>query len=508
MNLYVITTLHAKGILLMKKNWLLMLILGVLLASLMLGMVACNKDDAPSGSDTPGDDTPGDDTPGDDTPGDEPGEGGGDEPGEGGGDEPGEGGGDEPGEGGGDEPGEGGGDEPGEGGGDEPGEGGGDEPGEGGGDEPESDFTYTLVGNSYIITGVNAGVTEAIIPATYKGVAITGIDAKALAGNTITAFKLDSENKNTNFKVTDGILYSADGKTLLAYPGGKTATSLTVNKNVTSIASGAFSGNTVLATIDLKNTKNIGDEAFKDCTSLATIKCGQNIYTCGKDAFLNSAFYSNADNWKDGILLLKGVTFQFVTRYLLVAADPTLSGEITLGNTIYSIADYAFYGNKNLTVVNVDKTLTSIGAYAFAGCEKMTAFNFSAYAPKDLNASYFGEGAFKDCKSLTIFTVPFNLTTIYAYTFAGCDSMHHMVLHPNQNTIDPTALTGTPITDMYYCAEENNTTEVDPIKGPVPELNKLTSSHEWFYDEDGKVNDTRHKYWHFVDGVPTLWNAE
>ncbi len=443
-----------KGIYIMKKHWLLSLLAVLLIAALTFSMVACDGGETPdTGNENPdgGNENPDD--------GNENPDGGNENP---------------------------------------------DGGNEGGYVEPTNhDFTYTLSGSTYIITGVKEGVSEPLIPKTYQSVAITGIDAKALAGNTVTAFKLEAEEPNENFEVTDGILYAKGGKTLLAYPGGKTATTLTVNKNVTKIGAGAFAGNAVLTEIDINKATEIGDEAFKNAANIASFKSSALIAKCGKDAFAGTAFYENADNWENGMLLLKGASYQMAARYLLIASDPTLSGEITLNKNLWCIADYAFNGNTAITSVKADKSLYSIGAYAFAGCTEMKSFNWGTYQPDELGAAYFGEGAFKDCIALTIFVVPVDLTTIYAYTFAGCTSMHYLVIEPNKNTIDSRALTGTPITDVYYYALSTQTTEVDPIKSSVPELN-LTAKHEWFYDEKGTVND-QHKYWRFVDGIPTLW---
>ena len=55
-----------------------------------------------------------------------------------------------------------------------------------------------------------------------------------------TTFNL---NGNTNFKVVDGVLFSADGTTLYAYPGGKPEIEVyNVPSNVTRINGGAFNG--------------------------------------------------------------------------------------------------------------------------------------------------------------------------------------------------------------------------------------------------------------------------
>ena len=74
---------------------------------------------------------------------------------------------------------------------------------------------------------------------------------------------INVEAGNTTFKIVDGVLYSADKKTLVAYPIGMTAESFTVPDAVTTIQ----------------------DYAFQNCNNLKTVTIGSGVTHIGYDAF-------------------------------------------------------------------------------------------------------------------------------------------------------------------------------------------------------------------------------
>lgn len=68
----------------------------------------------------------------------------------------------------------------------------------------------------------------------------------------ITAYAVEAGN--ANLKAEDGILYTANGATLLVYPSGKTGTSFSVPEGVTTIGTSAFGWNNYLEEITLSST--------------------------------------------------------------------------------------------------------------------------------------------------------------------------------------------------------------------------------------------------------------
>lgn len=68
----------------------------------------------------------------------------------------------------------------------------------------------------------------------------------------ITGFEVEAGN--THLKTNDGILYTADGKTLLIYPYGKTGTSFSIPEGVTTVGTSAFGWNNYLEEITISST--------------------------------------------------------------------------------------------------------------------------------------------------------------------------------------------------------------------------------------------------------------
>jgi hypothetical protein len=92
--------------------------------------------------------------------------------------------------------------------------------------------------------------------------------------------------ENPAYMDIDGVLFTKDKTTLLAYPPGKKG-SYAIPEGVTTIASHAFKSCIYLTSIIIpKNVSIIGRSAFEDCESLAEIRIDAPVPpTCGKEAF-------------------------------------------------------------------------------------------------------------------------------------------------------------------------------------------------------------------------------
>ena len=87
------------------------------------------------------------------------------------------------------------------------------------------------------------------------------------------------------YQAIDGVLFSKDGKTLLAYPGGRMDEHYDVPAGVEHIWPYAF-GTDYLKTISLPiGLKTIADAAFAGCGRLQSIAVPLTVTEIGKDAF-------------------------------------------------------------------------------------------------------------------------------------------------------------------------------------------------------------------------------
>lgn len=136
--------------------------------------------------------------------------------------------------------------------------------------------------------------------------------------------------------------YVVSGGVLTEYRGSGgsvTVPSKIGSSSVTSIGSGAFSGNTSLISVSLPvGVKKIGQEAFADCTALTSVSLPSTLESVGAGAFYGCSSL----------------------------------GSVNIPSGVTSLGDDAFYGCSSLKTVTIPDSVTSIGDGAFDGCDGVT----------------------------------------------------------------------------------------------------------------------------------------
>ena len=194
-----------------------------------------------------------------------------------------------------------------------------------------STLTKVAISNNVTSIGDEAfyncdSLTEIVIPDS-----VTSIGLGVFSGcKGLTNIKV-SEN-NTTYQSINGNLYSKDGKTLLQYAGGKTATFFTISDTVT----------------------NIGDGAFYGCARLMKVTIGNNVTSIGGGAFYGCSSLT----------------------------------EIVILDSVTSIGDSAFSACYSLTEIVILDSVTSIGKYAFASCDNLTIYCEAESQPSGWNSSW------------------------------------------------------------------------------------------------------------------------
>ena len=111
------------------------------------------------------------------------------------------------------------------------------------------------------------------------------IGAGAFAGcKAMTAITVDEAN--ATYVAKDGVLFTKDGTTLVAYPAGKADAEYAVPAGVTTIAPRAFDDAKTLTSVALPDgLTTIGEKAFDDCDGIKTIAIPASVTEIGVEAF-------------------------------------------------------------------------------------------------------------------------------------------------------------------------------------------------------------------------------
>ncbi len=102
---------------------------------------------------------------------------------------------------------------------------------------------------------------------------------------------------------------------------------------------------------------------------------------------------------------------------------------VTIGNSVTTIGDYAFWYCTSLTSVTIPDSVITIGYYAFGECYSLTRVTIPD------SVTTIGTYAFAYCESLTSVTIPNSVTTIGDYAFYGCRSLTSVTIPDSVTTI-------------------------------------------------------------------------
>lgn len=177
---------------------------------------------------------------------------------------------------------------------------------------------------------------------------------------------------------------------------------------------------------NLRNLVKINQQAFNGCSSLIDIvSVPVNVETVGESAFRSSGI--------SGLVLQDAMALRTIEAYAFYSCA-SLIGNLSFSSVVYNNAQH----------------VETIGDYAFSNCTKLTDHIYFPLGLKSL-----GVGAFKGCVNLhgtVVFPQNQNFTTIPASAFEGCVSLTGLATN-NGTSIGLQYLPGSP----SYVAGSANT---------------------------------------------------
>ena len=255
---------------------------------------------------------------------------------------------------------------------------------------------------------------------------------------------------NLLFSSFEGILYNKEKTEILYIPkkikgdihipyGVKSLGDFSNCVNLTSIdipntvtTFGLFSGCISLTSITIPSSiTTIGNGALKDCKSLKTIT--YNADSCGGEGFRMQTYYfygSYFYSWIEGCDSLETITIgnnvKFIPQYFI--SNKKSIKNLTIGDSIERIGDYAFFNVSFDNVKNVNLNMTKhIGKSAFKNCNLILSVTTSA--------EYIEDSAFADCTKLVSLTLNDSTRIIKRNAFRNCIKLKDVSLGKNIDSI-------------------------------------------------------------------------
>lgn len=300
--------------------------------------------------------------------------------------------------------------------------------------------------------------------------------------------ELNITSQNKMYKSVDGVLYSADGTTLVDYPDGKTNKDIVISEGVKSIRAYAFykeyngdnsKKDDIIQSVDLNGVTSIGENAFSNRHLIPKIDLPDSVTSFSPTAFYNcmgiKAFNTSANNSAyvsvDGVLYSKDkktlVAYPIAkenTSFVIPEGTEhigayAISNNVTLlsiqvPSTIITVGDYAFYNSSMFgNEIKFSKALKSLGKYSFSHCLSCEGVIFEDNTITEIPEGCFecydgvygvvipngvtkiGKDAYRESSYIVYIELPPTVKEIGDRAFYDIDDLHDLRITSNVTTI-------------------------------------------------------------------------
>jgi len=370
---------------------------------------------------------------------------------------------------------------------------------------------------------------------------------KIVAAN---AFKKDYDI--TEASLGNGVQYI--GKSAFYYCSR--LNTLSIGNALTEIAPEAFEYCSSLEQISTQNVQKIGYSAFSQCDRLKQVTFSNTLQSIGSRAFSNCYSLENV-SLPDSVTDIGPTTFSSCPQVQSVRLSNKLENipayafsdcksltEIVIPDSVTVINEGAFNTCSSLAKVTFSANLTTIEDSAFVSCEALTGIDL----PDSLTA--LKSNAFTDCTNLRNVKVGPNIAEFNSNAFNGTkvaynvdnnlmylgaqDNDYYYLIRPQSllgetyeinanckvvaakafamcykltNVVIPKSVT---VIGSYIFSQSTNVSAVF-YQGSLSDWNKIDVGYfsnasqftVYLYLDTAPVNTG--SFWHYVDGVPTIW---
>ena len=293
-----------------------------------------------------------------------------------------------------------------------------------------------------------------------------------------------------------------------------------------------------LTSIELPDTVTyIGFDAFEWCSNTRYLRLGKKLTQINDCAFYNLFNLERIDFDCEYLQYVAPDAFssigQSTTKLELYIGDNVStipqgifgkSNDVRITDVYFGdsskctqIQDTAFSDCEHLTSILLPKSIREIGDYAFYRCRALQSIELP-------NLTNIYEGVFMECESIANINIPDTVTEIYGFAFMSCTNLFsvkignsvtfigeeafnnclaldNIIIPKSLKEIEYLAFNTARLRVVYYMGTESDWNAINIASGNE----YLINATRYYYSEKRPYFEGN--YWHYVDGVPTIWET-
>ena len=234
--------------------------------------------------------------------------------------------------------------------------------------------------------------------------------------------ELEFSSEYSHFVTVDGVTYSADMKRVVWCNPEKTGNYI-MPDSVEEIAAKAFEGSSLSSVSISPNVTEIVYATFANCRSLVSVELPQSVKSIGKQSFEYCSSLKSID--------LSGV--EYFGEHSFVCCSSL--DNIVLSENLTESAGNVFAACSSLSEIVIPSSLRAIPSAMFVECTSLKNVTISE------GVEIISQAAFER-SGITSVELPESVRIVYPYAFADCDSLEEVVFDSAASVIPTKCFSG------------------------------------------------------------------